>query len=297
MDEWHIGDPVDWGDGFMDAQNWGRRNVDDEENDSHNSQNTMERKRDEYSRKAWNLCNDLRYDDALHYIDMALNLDSMNAGNWNKKAIILDFMARYEEAEKCYDTSLGLSSSNLVFDNKARMLRYWAGNLIEESKKKPDGLATLYDAWEINRRAIDALPGDKSEEDIKNYFNQRDTIEFYIDYEKKYQKNVETINGYAKSELFTISGMQFYRIGINLSAGMALKLVREQENEFDRDAIAVYAKGEKIGYVANSEYTKYERTSSASELKNEIQSVAQAEYVVYLDRYADIQFAIGRLIK
>ena len=112
-----------------------------------------------------------------------------------------------------------------------------------------------------------------------------------IDYEKKYQKNVETINGYAKSELFTISGMQFYRTGINLSAGMALKLVREQENEFDRDAIAVYAKGEKIGYVANSEYTKYERTSSASELKNEIQSVAQAEYVVYLDRYADIQFA------
>ena len=202
---------------------------------------------------------------------MALNLDSMNAGNWNKKAIILDFMARYEEAEKCYDTSLGLSSSNLVFDNKARMLRYWAGNLIEESKKKPDGLATLYEALKINRRAIDALPGDKSEEDIKNYFNQRDTIEFYIDY--------------------------FYRTGINLSAGMALKLVREQENEFDRDAIAVYAKGEKIGYVANSEYTKYERTSSASELKNEIQSVAQAEYVVYLDRYADIQFAIGRLIK
>lgn len=23
MDEWHIGDPVDWGGGFMDAQNWG----------------------------------------------------------------------------------------------------------------------------------------------------------------------------------------------------------------------------------------------------------------------------------
>lgn len=23
MNEWHIGDPVDWGDGWMDAQNWG----------------------------------------------------------------------------------------------------------------------------------------------------------------------------------------------------------------------------------------------------------------------------------
>ena len=27
MDEWHIGDPVDWGDGFMDAQKWGRTTI------------------------------------------------------------------------------------------------------------------------------------------------------------------------------------------------------------------------------------------------------------------------------
>ena len=32
MYEWHIGDPVDWGDGFMDAQNQGYGN-DDEEDD------------------------------------------------------------------------------------------------------------------------------------------------------------------------------------------------------------------------------------------------------------------------
>ena len=38
-------------------------------------------------------------------------------------------------------------------------------------------------------------------------------------------------------------------------------------------------------------------TSSASELKDGIQGVAHAEYVVYLDRYADIQFAIGRIVK
>ena len=31
MDEWHIGDPVDWGDGFMDAQNWGHQYDDDED--------------------------------------------------------------------------------------------------------------------------------------------------------------------------------------------------------------------------------------------------------------------------
>ena len=33
MDEWHIGDPVDWGDGFMDAQNWGHGyNEEDDQN-------------------------------------------------------------------------------------------------------------------------------------------------------------------------------------------------------------------------------------------------------------------------
>ena len=295
MYEWHIGDPVDWGDGFMDVQNWGHGN--DGDKDSQDHETSRELKREQYSRKAWDFCNEHKYELALHYINMALDLDSLNAGDWNKKAIILDFMGRYSEAEKCYDTSLGLSPNNLVFDNKARMLRYWAGNLIEESKKKPDGLATLYDAWEINRRAIDALPGDKSEENIENYLNQRNTIDFYINYEKEYRKNLETLKKYARSELFTIAGMHFYRNGINLEAGMALKLVREPENEFDRDAIAVYAEGEKIGYVANSDYTKYWMTSSASELKDGILGVAQAEYVLYLDRYADIQFAIGRIIK
>ena len=33
MDEWHIGDTVDWGDGFMDAQNWGHGyNEEDDQN-------------------------------------------------------------------------------------------------------------------------------------------------------------------------------------------------------------------------------------------------------------------------
>ena len=32
MDEWHIGDPVDWGDGWMDAQNWGRGGDDEDDN-------------------------------------------------------------------------------------------------------------------------------------------------------------------------------------------------------------------------------------------------------------------------
>ena len=291
MYEWHIGDPVDWGDGFMDAQNQSYGNDDNEDDFLPNKLEA-----DKYSRKAWNLCNQCKYESALQNINLALSMDGLNAGNWNIKAIILDFMGRYGEAEKCYDQSLRLSPQNLVFDNKARMLRYWAGNLIEEAKKKPDGIPTLNEAWEINRRAIDTLPGDKSEENIEDYFSQRDTIDFYIDYENKYHNNVETVKGYVKSDLFTITGMQFYKNNISLSPGMELKLVREPYNKFDPDAVEVFVGSEKIGYVANNDYTKSALTSAASEIKDRINGVAHAEYVLYLERYVDIQFAIGRLI-
>lgn len=140
---------MDWGDGFMDAQNQGYGN--DDEEDDHFSDKL---EADKYSRKAGDLCNQHKYGDALQYINLALDMNVLNAGNWNIKAIILDFMGRYSEAEKCYNTSLGLSPHKVVCDNKARMLRYWAGKLIEEAKKKPDGLPTLYDAWDINKRAM-----------------------------------------------------------------------------------------------------------------------------------------------
>lgn len=89
----------------------------------------------------------------------------------------------------------------------------------------------------------------------------------------------------------------FHRNKINLTSGLPLKLVKEPDNEFDKDAIAVYAQGEKIGYVANKDYTKYKLTSTASELQDKIEDTAQGSYLFYLDRYAEIQFNIGRIIK
>ena len=96
--------------------------------------------------------------------------------------------------------------------------------------------------------------------------------------------------------MFTITGTG-PRVNVNLDLGVPLKLVKEPDNEFDSDAIAVYAEGEKIGYVANKEYTKFELTSSASELQDKIGDTALRCYLFYLDRYADIQFSIGKIIK
>lgn len=254
-------------------------------------------KRDEYSKKAWAYYMDFKEEDALYYINLALDLDKSHSNNWNMKAIILEGMKRYEESEECYDKSLKLFKRPLVCDNKARMLRAWAGHLLEESKKLQNGLIKLEEAMEKNRKAINALPGNNSEENMDVYLRQKDSINFYINYEKKYQRNIETLKAYPKEELFTIAGRQFYNNNINLTPNLPLKLVKEPDNQHDSDSIAVYAEDEKIGYVANSDYTKYELTSSASELQDKIQNTAQGSYLLYLERYSDIQFPIGRVIK
>ena len=253
-------------------------------------------KRDEYANKAWNYYMDFKDEDALYYINLALDLDDKHSNNWNKKAIILESFKRYEESEKCYNRSLELAKQDVVYDNKARMLLDWSHQLLDESKELPNGLNKLKEAENKIVKAINALSGD-SDEDINKYLRMRDSINFYIDYEKKFQDNLETLKQYDKSELFTITGRQFYRNKINLTLGLPLKLVKEPDNEFDKDAIAVYAQDEKIGYVANNDYTKYKLTSSASELQDKIEDTAKGSYLFYLDRYAEIQFNIGRIIK
>ena len=296
--EWQIGDPVDYTtDGWMDAQNWGHGFDDDDDENGWTGRDLPDPRIEEYGKKAWDLYMDFKEEEALRYIDMALDLDDGHANNWNRKAIILEGMKRYAESEECYDRSLRLCAQNLVYDNKARMLYDWAVHLREESKKMANGMDMLNDANDKVMKAMKALPGENSEEDLDRYLRLRDSIKFYIDYERKYQANLEALRKYDKNELFTITGMHSYKNDVNLAPGMPLKLVKEPDNEFDRDAIAVYAQDEKIGYVANKDHTKSELTSSASELQDEIDDTAQGSYLFFLDRYAEIQFHIGRIVK
>ena len=74
--------------------------------------------------------------------------------------------------------------------------------------------------------------------------------------------------------------------------GMEFKLIKEKDNEFDGDAIAVYLDGEKVGYVANSDTTNCTKSSKASELKN----LADTAYAHYLMRYHG-SYHLARIIK
>ena len=267
-----------------------------EDDDDEISFSEIRSEKSRYSRKAWDLYMDFRDEEALYYIDLALDLDIGDSGNWNRKAIILESLKRYPESLQCYDASLKRRRSATVMDNKARMLYAWACDLLEESKELPDGRYLLHKARKKISQSMDSLSPDTSE-DLNKYVRLMDSIDFYIEYENKFHSKLEILQKYDKSELFTLTGKRFYQNSVVLTEAMALKLVKEKDNEFDSDAIAVYAEGEKIGYAANNNYTCYELTSQASELKDKIPDICEAEYLFYLDRYAEIQYHIARIIK
>lgn len=294
--EWKIGDPVDDANGgTMDAQNWHGDYYFEEDNRDEGRINNS--KSSQYSKKAWDYYMDFKDEKALHYINMALDLDGRNSNNWNIKGLILASLKRYEQSQECFDKSLQLYPDNIVYDNKARMLLKWSANLLQESKNVSNGLNKLQKAEEKIIKAINTLPGENTEEILDRYLNQRDTVSYYIGYEKEYQNNLEILKACDKYDLFTITGTKFYEYSKKLYPGVPLKLLKEPDNEFDSDAIAVYFGDEKVGYVANSDYTKHELTASASELQDKVPDSIQAEYLFFLSRYSPVQFNIGRIIR
>ena len=70
-----------------------------------------------------------------------------------------------------------------------------------------------------------------------------------------------------KKIYFTITGTK-YRYGHEfMKPGLKVNLVKEPENEYDKEAIAVMLPGlSKIGYVANSTYTVKGESWSAGRL-------------------------------
>lgn len=247
----------------------------------------------ELSNEAWNLYLDFKEELALIKINEALEHNDKDYNNWNRKAIILEALNRYAESEECYDRSLELSPHKLVFENKARMLYDWAYQLLEESKEMSNGLFKLEGAKEVIQRAINSIPKVNSEENINKYLDLKDSIDYYINYEETYQDILKSLKQENEDDLFTITGMMYYESDVDLYYYSPLKLVKERDNEFDSDAIAVYADDKKIGYVANSADTKYIHSSSASQLQDKIPDVCSAKYLFHLERYEKINFHIG----
>lgn len=81
---------------------------------------------------------------------------------------------------------------------------------------------------------------------------------------------------------FTLAGVKNYYGSNFLEPGMKLKLIKEPDNEYDKEAIRVELRGlGKIGYVANSPYTVIGESISAGRLYDRMEDEAEAE-VIYV---------------
>ena len=82
---------------------------------------------------------------------------------------------------------------------------------------------------------------------------------------------------------FTVVGTKHYYGDEIFKKDMRLQLVKEPDNEYDREAIKVELEGlGKIGYVANSSYTVLGESYSAGRLYDKIADVAvgKVKYVL-----------------
>ena len=82
----------------------------------------------------------------------------------------------------------------------------------------------------------------------------------------------------------TIAGCNHYFGSDFMEKGMKVKLVKEPDNEYDKEAIQVKIKGlGKVGYVANSPYTVKGESMSAGRLYDRIGDKAKGKVVFVTD--------------
>ena len=83
----------------------------------------------------------------------------------------------------------------------------------------------------------------------------------------------------------TITGTCHYHGQEFIKPGMKIKLIKDPDNEYDREAIRAEMKGlGKIGYVANSPHTVLGESMSAGRLYDKIGDKAKATVMYVLPR-------------
>ena len=291
--QWQIGDPSDWGDsvGVPDIPYMGYINNGDGD-DERPPEESFHSRDEGLSRRALDLEEQGRYEEALEVIDRALRINSFRPNNWNVKAIILDNWGRNEEALKYYDKSLEMRDSDVVRGNKAQCLYRIVKNHVNFSSVTREDLHTINEALKI-------LPDDDGRNDyihikgsvLEALGNQLQAKKCFLlaagmfDEIKELENQTDTIRK-STHTLINISGTKHYSASRKLKKGSVVDLIREYENRHDPDAIRVDFNGETVGYVGNSKQTVPDGVSSATDIKYRLVNDPKAEVMFwYMDHY------------
>ena len=234
------------------------------------------------------LISEENYSEALSQIEKTLKKDDVNY--WLLKSEIYDRQNEYEKSIDSINHALNIEESDEIKTSKANTLYKWAKvSYFPELEYEK--------ALEFVENALKILP--ESEDPSEFYFLKGEILEAlrepveakkayliaYKEFDKleEFEAQVEYLNT-TDDTLISISGSYFYNF--TPSGDLIVNLVKEDDNEHDPDAIAVYYENEKIGYVANSDYTLIDEVKSASKIKNSLNDNAQAKILfVYLDQY------------
>lgn len=235
------------------------------------------------------LFEDSRANEALTLINVAIEKDDSNFRYFSLKAEILEGLNRYSEADEAYAKASELNASDEIRESWAGMMYRWSNSLNDKKK-----------ALEIITRAIEILPEPLQDQYRERFWYLKGSIldclgqpvesricymkaEGFTDEIRELEGQIEFLKS-SKDTLISITGTRFY-FGIEIfKPGMTVDLIKEPENEHDPDAVRVEIDGEKVGYVANSEYTLVENIKSASDI-NKL-DLKKAEVVfIYMDEH------------
>lgn len=250
---------------------------------------------DEWCRQGRRLMDDGEYLRALEYFDRALEIFPeyhepifnkakayyyagmyKEALKWFKKSkypqrsldnfVILEWIGetlielyRFNNAVKAYSEAI-----DIVNDYYGRTMNFHEGQRVD--RPSDEYLRSLLDEKNERITYLNARIGEINK--LKREVHLR--LQSDTDEQERYLKNI------GRENFITITGTDFYG-DCEFEKGMRLKLVKEDDNEFDGDAVAVYLNDDKAGYVANSSRTACYLTSQARDIQ--IRDVAYVEYM------------------
>lgn len=242
------------------------------------------------SDKALNLMGQNDFDDALDVIDDALEKDRHDWRNWLVKGIILKNLKNYEKSLNCLNMASQLKDDEEIQKAKGETLYAYAKDAFfpEMDYNK---------ALELINQSLDVLP--ECEDSSEYWFLKAEILEALedlvesqkcylkahkqFDRLEEFERQIDYITN-TEDTLIIVTGTGFYEY--QPKSGDIVSLVREVENEHDPNAIRVELNGEKVGYVANSDYTLINEVKSATDIGNMLEDHQNAQILfIYLEEY------------
>ena len=245
------------------------------------------------SEMAWDIyLNDAIIDEALILMDSAIELHpDCPADYYNRKAIILKYGFRYEDALKYFDIALAKEEFNETFlKNRMECEAVCIKSKLEIEvlfrRIEPKHLDMINRALKILPDGFDNVPylHVKAEilgqlgDPVKAWICRYIAAERYDEVEKieKQLKKMKSGGTY-----INITGIHYYQGFTPFKEGTIVDLIREPGNPHDRDAIRVEINGETVGYVANNKYTLIKEVKSATGIKNTQSKQAEVQFILF----------------